>query len=447
MAAPFNFAVSTSRNTELLRLLDLPVFSTVEEFAAVIHLPVSTLATLIRRANSHYKRYFLRKRNGHRRLIAQPAPQLKALQAWILRRILDKLIASPHATAYVVGRSLVHNTQPHEANRYFVCIDLEDFFPSITVRSLNELFERIGYSTEAAALLASICAFRGRLPQGAVTSPALSNLTSLELDRKLSEIAASRKIVYTRYADDLTFSANDPKALRGIVELSHAVVRTHGFRINYGKLKLLGPSKRCRITGLTKNSSEPKFSVGTAKKRNMRAVMHHIANSMPVTGPYTTIASVDGWLAFLRGHDLPSYTVLRNYWERARIKGLLKKLTGAFPTPPPSAAMSPSDPLGLLGDIGGSPAQARRIDIAINSVAWPDGKVATGMTYRLPDTVESALFSDPPSFRITFGDGTRIECSLADILVAVPFSILQMALERQIDVNQKRPGSSSDLSV
>ncbi len=86
-------------------------------------------------------------------------------------------------------------------------LDIEDFFPNVKASHVFSLFRTIGYSARVASILTSLCTFYGGLPQGAPTSPAIANLTSLRLDARILGYVGKRRIVYTRYADDLTFSA------------------------------------------------------------------------------------------------------------------------------------------------------------------------------------------------------------------------------------------------
>ena len=101
------------------------------------------------------------------------------------------------------------NVSPHKTNRYFICIDLEDFFPSISLNRVRKLFLLLGYSTRAVNILTRLCTCGEGLPQGAVTSPAISNLVVSKLDRRIGGYTSRRNIAYTRYADDITISCNN----------------------------------------------------------------------------------------------------------------------------------------------------------------------------------------------------------------------------------------------
>lgn len=238
--------------TSSMSLLGFPSFDRVEELAALIHIDERRLAILTEVPERFYRRYRIPKRHRGWREIQSPSKELKAVQAWILRNILDKLSSSPYATAYVKGRRLLDNVNPHMNNRYFLSVDIKDFFPSVRSSLVRKLFERIGYSKRSANILCRLCCFFSGLPQGAVTSPALSNLICLGMDRRLAGLASRRNIVFTRYADDITFSTNNRNALPRLRSSVYMILRSVGFVPNQEKTRLLGPRTRCVITGLVK---------------------------------------------------------------------------------------------------------------------------------------------------------------------------------------------------
>jgi hypothetical protein len=305
-------------NSELLKLLNLPVFSDENELASLMHVSPNIIKMLSKFSHRYYKKYKIPKSNGGLRQIKQPRKDLKAIQAWILRNILDKLSPSPFATAYMRGKNIKDNVFAHRNNRYFVIIDLEDFFPSISIRRVEKIFLLIGYSRKAAATLAQLCTCDGNLPQGAVTSPALSNLISAKLDRRISGYTSRRNIIYTRYADDIVLSSNKPAGLCLAMPMIIKIIKSEHFKINLNKFRVLGPRKSCIITGLIKNNSDSKFGIGRNKKRNMRSIMHHIVLKRPIQGKYRDEKSVIGWINYLKSVDTESFNQMNTYWGNLR---------------------------------------------------------------------------------------------------------------------------------
>src|SRR5262249_44280484 len=147
---------------------------------------------------------------------------LKTIQRRILRRLLGRLRCHPAATGFERGRSIVTNARAHVGKAVVVQMDLKDFFTSTTTRRVRKYFRKTGWNREAADLLIRLCTHQGGLPQGAPTSPRLSNLVNYRLDARLARLAGRRRLYdprtgqrigsreigakYTRYADDLTFS-------------------------------------------------------------------------------------------------------------------------------------------------------------------------------------------------------------------------------------------------
>ena len=307
-------------NTELLRLMNLPVFSEEKELASLIHVDPGRIKTLSIYSSRYYKKYNIRKSNGKLREIKQPRKDLKGIQAWILRNILDKLNPTLFATAYIKGKNISSNVLPHCNNKYFMLLDLEEFFPSISIRRVAKIFSLIGYSEKIVYTLSMLCTCDYSLPQGAVTSPSLSNLIAAKLDRRISGYASKRNISYTRYADDITLSSNNPATLCKTLPTMLKIIKSEHFEPNMSKLRILGPKKRCSITGLIKNNSEPKFGIGRKKKREMRAIMHHFLFGSSKDSKYNSKESISGWLSYLKSIDKVSFEQINRYWERLKKK-------------------------------------------------------------------------------------------------------------------------------
>jgi len=303
-----------------MQLLGFPTFKSVKELAALMHLDVRRLNLLVSRPERFYHGYRIPKRHGGWRLIHSPSKEMKAVQAWILRNILDKLSTSQYATAYVKERGLLDNVSPHSSNRYFLSVDIRNFFPSVGSFRVRHLFETVGYSKLAANNLTRLCSHFSRLPQGAVTSPALSNLICLRLDRRLAGLVSRRNVVFTRYADDITLSTNNRNVLPRLLPLVYRILREEGFVPHEQKTRMLGPRTKCVITGLVKNSSDPRFGIGRKKKIAMRAAMHNFLAHGRVHPDYPNEASIEGWVQFLKKVDPDSYVQMARYWRAQKTK-------------------------------------------------------------------------------------------------------------------------------
>jgi retron-type reverse transcriptase len=312
--------MGNENNIQLLRLFGFPVFASVGELAELIHVDAKTVRGFITDSSYYYYQHFIPKKNGEKREILEPCSSLKAIQAWLKVNILDKLQASQYATAFEIGRGLMEAVEPHRRNRYFVCLDISNFFTSIKYRRVRGIFSMIGYSENASNMLANLCTYKNYLPQGAVTSPKISNLVCLKMDRRLAGYLSRRNIVYTRYADDITISNNEADRLYSSLGRVIKIISSEHFVINKKKTKFLKPSKSCKILGFVKDAKNPLFSVGREKIREMRTIMYRMAKGENNVSKYSTEESIQGYMDFLKGNDVKNYERMQKY--REKLEGL-----------------------------------------------------------------------------------------------------------------------------
>lgn len=229
----------------------------------------------IKRAAVHtpffYRRFVIPKKNGKSREIAEPLPSLKEIQNWILNNILYNIHISPFAKAYKPKTRLIENLKFHQAQPKVLTIDIQDFFGSIKTASIENIFRRLGYSQVLSNLLAKICTLNNCLPQGAPTSPCLSNIFFLPADNLIASYCMEKKIRYTRYADDLSFSGEfEENALIAIVTKS---IDSLGLSINQKKTKVMKSGNRQTVTGIVVNE---KAQVVFHKRNTLRQEIYYI---------------------------------------------------------------------------------------------------------------------------------------------------------------------------
>lgn len=203
----------------------------------------------------YYKHYEIPKRNGGARNIEEPFPALKEIQTWILKNILEpasKRYVLNVAKAFMPGKSIRENARFHKNKKVVVALDLHDFYGSITFSSVFRLFDKLGYKKQVCMMLTNLCMYEGSLPQGAPTSPMLSNLIFYNLDCRIFSYCQKRKLMYTRYADDLTFSGNQLYVSKLIVYIK-MLVGTQKFILNEQKTKVMGRGCSQRVTGIIVN--------------------------------------------------------------------------------------------------------------------------------------------------------------------------------------------------
>lgn len=287
-------------NVEKLHAAGLPVLATPADVARALGLTIPRLRWLAFHSEAstvtHYVRFEIPKKSGGTRTLAAPHRDMAKCQQWILANILEKV--TPHAVAhgFVKGRSTLTNAAPHCGRDVVVNADLRDFFPTITFPRVLGIFAQLGYSPAAATVLALIATESPRrpveldgatyhvacgpraLPQGACTSPALSNLAARGLDRRLSAIAVKMGWIFSRYADDLTFSASDTTAEKTgylLARLRH-IAQDEGFTVNEDKTRVQRRSCAQSVTGIVVNEFP---STPRKERRRLRAAMHRANKS------------------------------------------------------------------------------------------------------------------------------------------------------------------------
>jgi RNA-directed DNA polymerase len=248
----------------------------------------------LRKTQPGYKEFNVPKRAGGARRICAPDRPLKIVQRRILKRLLSRLCAHPAAMGFERGRSIVTNALPHAGKAVVLRMDLRDFFGATAERRVRDYFRRIGWNREAADMLTRLTTHKGGLPQGAPTSPRLSNLANHGIDARLVGLARKFGAAYTRYADDITFSfpADDPPAVRAVIRATKKVVGQVGYALHQKrKLHVRRAHQRQVVTGLVVNHSA---NLPRETRRRLRAVEHHLANGREAT---LTAAQLEGWRA------------------------------------------------------------------------------------------------------------------------------------------------------
>ncbi|HZB46292.1 MAG TPA: reverse transcriptase family protein [Pyrinomonadaceae bacterium] len=307
-----------------LQSYGLQPLGTAAEIAAALGVTVNELRFLAfdRKTStvSHYVRFRIPKKTGGVRHISAPMPRLKAAQHWVLHNILEKVETHDCAHGFRAGRSIVTNARPHVGAEAVVNLDLKDFFPSISYRRVKGLFRAFGYSEAAATIFGLLCTeptteeveLDGRryfvatgarhLPQGAPTSPAITNILCRRFDRRLLKAAADLGFSYTRYADDLTFSASGEslRHLGGILERVKAIVEHEGFTVHPEKTRVLRRSRQQDVTGVVVNS---KPNVSKRELKRFRATLYQVEKDGPDGKSWgrspDVIASLQGFANFV----------------------------------------------------------------------------------------------------------------------------------------------------
>ena len=235
-------------------------------------------------SGKRYKKFSIPKKTGGVRVISAPISPIKIIQRKLKQALEVLYVPKPATQGFVATRSIVTNAIKHRKRRYVLNLDLADFFPTIHFGRVRGIFMATPYSfnNEVATILAQICCHEGTLPQGAPTSPVVSNMICARLDAKLQQLAKAHQCTYSRYADDITFSTSRstfPAALAhlvpsGQVELGselQSMIEENGFKINEAKTRLQIRQRRQEVTGLVVNRYP---NVRRRYVRQVRAILH-----------------------------------------------------------------------------------------------------------------------------------------------------------------------------
>lgn len=204
-----------------------------------------------------YRTFKIPKKNGGEREILAPFPSLLLIQDWIYKNILINNSIHKCAHGFTANKSIVSNCKIHAGQKEVLKIDLKDFFTTITFNRVIFHFNKIGYNKKISFYLAKLCTYKNYLPQGAPTSPILSNIIAVKMDKRLFSIAKKFKLNYTRYADDIVFSGNSIPIK--FLEYVNNIIVGEGFQINTLKTKLYKETNKKIITGIVINKKDLKI--------------------------------------------------------------------------------------------------------------------------------------------------------------------------------------------
>lgn len=326
-------AQSMTTTVERFRGCSLPELTTVPKLASWLSVSVSEIdwfADLRRWERKHekeplrhYRYQWISASHRKRRLLECPKPRLKAIQRKILDNLLTNVPTHDAAHGFCRDRSVTSYLEPHVSRDAVLTIDLRHFFPSVRASKVNAIFRAIGYPEVVSQVLTGLCTnsvpekvlrmassdgrralvnqevslYRGvHLPQGAPTSPALANLAAFRLDRRLAGLARRFGALYTRYADDLTFSGDSDfrRSLARFRVLAGAIVLDEGFTLRHRKTRVMTQGHRQQVTGLVLNDG---LNIPRRSYDELKAILHNCVKFGPSSQNRDSIPNFDAHLA------------------------------------------------------------------------------------------------------------------------------------------------------
>ncbi len=232
------------------------------------------LKQLAANRDAHYHSVFIRKQSGGVRRLEIPDEQLRKEQTWICREILSRFRVSPHAYAYVKGRTMRACAEIHAGHDVLIHLDIQNFFGSIPEEMVATcLWYRTAYSRQMADFLATLCCAHKHLPQGGIASPILSNIVFDLVDYGINILCTRYGCSYSRYADDIYISGNldDPRELLFKVK---RWIESYGFTLNEDKTRIIRQGRRMQVLGMTTNTE--KVQVSRPYRRAVRQEVYYL---------------------------------------------------------------------------------------------------------------------------------------------------------------------------
>lgn len=289
---------------------DIKLFLSIknqDDLAAFLEIPIGTLMhyCAVYTPKHAYVSFEIPKKNGGVRSILAPNQQLKLIQKRLSEALYQIYSPKKITHGFIKGRSIKSGAEVHMNKRCVLNIDLKDFFACIHIGRVIGMFKSqpFNFDYSVACLLARLVCCNNVLPQGAPTSPIISNLICRKLDTDLLLLSSKYKILCTRYCDDITFSTKAfdfppsilTKSSTGNMTLGEElidIIFKNSFVINERKIRVSYRQSRQMVTGLVVNE---KLNILRKKYKNFRALLHHAKiKGVPVAAKYNGFVKEDG---------------------------------------------------------------------------------------------------------------------------------------------------------
>lgn len=285
--------------------------NTREEFAKAYDIPLQKMTYILykQNPNCYYTTFTIPKKYGGEREINAPFGELRDIQRKIAKKLYkyyyeELNIKTNIAHAFIKEKSFITNAEIHKNKRLIINLDLQDFYPSINFGRVRGFFEKnknFLYSRDVATIMAQLTCYKGCLPQGACTSPIISNLIASILDQRILLISKRYKCNYSRYADDLTFSSNNTMFYEQkdrFLEEIKSEIENFGCKVNDLKTNIQNKESRQIVTGIVVNK---KLNINAIYYKETRAMIENLYKNKEIfiDGQVGTISQLEGRLSYI----------------------------------------------------------------------------------------------------------------------------------------------------
>ncbi|OYU55696.1 MAG: hypothetical protein CFE25_00105 [Chitinophagaceae bacterium BSSC1] len=289
---------------------------TFDLFAKEIGFNIQMLDNFVTFADTHYNTFYItKKKKTKKREITSPSKELKSIQRWVLNNYFNEIAISSRANGFIKGRGIKRNAQFHLNKRFILCVDIKDFFPSISQKMVFNALSNVFDDRDLTLKLSKLCTYKRHLPQGAPTSPILSNIVFKDLDELFTTFCNTKLVVYSRYADDLVFSSDTKSSLIEVYSYINEQLIKNGFRINTSKTKYFSGKGRMTVTGI--NLNEGKLTISQSVKRSVRSQIFRLIVKKDMT---INTNSILGYLSFIKDIEPDYHKKLINYIKKLKLR-------------------------------------------------------------------------------------------------------------------------------
>lgn len=254
--------ITEKEKRELLRKVryeeetKVPFIMNTYHLSNILGIKWKDFKNIINNSNKMYYNFSISKKSGGKRTISMPNKELLIVQKTIQEKILNNITIHENAYGFVKNKSIKENAKRHLNKEMILNLDLKDFFPSIHRGRVYYIYKNLcNYDNNTAYCLTKLTTYKNSIPQGAPTSPIISNIVAYMLDIRLSKVAENFNIIYTRYADDITFSGKKENVNGSLLKIVSAIIKECGFSINEKKTRFASYAGRQEVTGLIVNNT------------------------------------------------------------------------------------------------------------------------------------------------------------------------------------------------